>query len=56
MERIEKIHPVLEAIIMDAALKAVDVLMTNVRKIRFTLSNFCVVKFHGVKHLWFVPQ
>lgn len=31
MERIEGIHPVLEAIVMDAALKAVDDLMTNVR-------------------------
>ena len=30
MEKLEKIHPVLEGIIMDAALKAVDALLTNV--------------------------
>lgn len=30
MEKITNIHPLLEGIIMDAALKAVDSLMTNV--------------------------
>ena len=30
MEKVENIHPVLEGIIMDAALKAVDVLLSNV--------------------------
>ena len=32
MEKLEKVHPVLEGIIMDAALKAVDTLLANVRQ------------------------
>jgi hypothetical protein len=35
MEKLEKVHPVLEGIIMDAALKAVDTLLTNVSLIIF---------------------
>lgn len=35
MEKLEKIHPVLEGIIMDAALKAVDELLSNVSLVNF---------------------
>lgn len=41
METMEEVHPMLEGIIMDAALKAVDGLLAKVR-----LEITCSVKFH----------
>ena len=39
----EKVHPVLEGIIMDAALKAVDGLLANVRLQIFLLKSVHVI-------------
>ena len=42
MEKLEKIHPVLAGIIMDAALDAVDALLTNVSLINVLQFTYCV--------------
>ena len=43
MEKLDKVHPVLEGIIMDAALKAVDTLFIKVNFIKYLYVH--VVKY-----------
>ena len=43
MEKLKKVHPMLEGIIMDAALNAVDALLTNVSRNYYYVASIYTV-------------